>query len=286
VSILAFLVTAVLVPMLVNEFTDWVPWFAERLIGAAARTLPSAVRQRYTDEWPGELDATPGKLSKLVVAIRIFVRAPATAVIISRVLSFKAITVKSVLDKTVAAAALVVFSPLLTALAVTIRITDKGPAFSRQTRIGKDGQPFTLWTFRTVAVGAEAPKEPLLVRNDTDWALLNVRRYTGLTRLGAWMRRWSLHELPQLLNVLSGDMSLVGSRPALPAEIAEDQDHIRPSLTVKPGLTGLWQLVGRHLSLDEAERLNTRYVENRSLALDLQILWKTLSAIIRGHGPY
>jgi hypothetical protein len=106
VSIMAFLLTAVLVPMLVNEFTDWLPWLAERLIWAAARTLPSAVRQRYTDEWLGELDATPGKLSKLVVAVRIFVRAPATAVIIRRVLSFKAITGKSVFNKTVAASAL------------------------------------------------------------------------------------------------------------------------------------------------------------------------------------
>jgi len=100
VSVLVFLLTAVLVPMLVNEFTDWLPWLAERLIWAAARTLPSAVRLRYTDEWLGELDATPGKLSKLVVAVRIFVRAPATAVIISRVLSFKAITGKSVFNMT------------------------------------------------------------------------------------------------------------------------------------------------------------------------------------------
>jgi lipopolysaccharide/colanic/teichoic acid biosynthesis glycosyltransferase len=286
VSILAFLVTAVLVPMLVNEFTDWVPWFAERLIGAAARTLPSAVRQRYTDEWLGELDATPGKLSKLVVAVRIFVRAPATAVIISRVLSFRSITVKSVFDKTVAASALVAFAPLLTALAVTIRITDKGPVFSRQTMIGKDGQPFTCWMFRTMVADAGALKGQLVIRNDADRALFNVRRYIGVTRVGAWMQRWSLDGLPRLFNVLSGDMSLVGPRPALPAEIAEDQDHLRSSLAVKPGLTGLWQLVGRHLSPDEAERLNIRYVENRSLALDLQILWRTLLAIIRRYGPY
>jgi lipopolysaccharide/colanic/teichoic acid biosynthesis glycosyltransferase len=286
VSILAFLLTAVLVPMLVNEFTDWLPWFAERLVGAAARTLPSAVRPRYTEEWLGELDATPGKLSKLVVAIRIFVRAPATAVIISGVLSFKAITGKSVFDKTVAASALIAFAPLLTALAVTIRITDKGPVFPRQTMIGKDGQPFTCWMFRTMVTDAGALKGQLLVRNGADRALFDVRRYIGVTRVGAWMRRWSLDELPRLLNVLSGDMSLVGPRPALPAEIAEDQDHIRPSLTVKPGLTGLWQLVGRHLSPDEAERLNTRYVENRSLMVDLQILWKTLATINCRYWPY
>jgi lipopolysaccharide/colanic/teichoic acid biosynthesis glycosyltransferase len=276
VSILAFLVTAVLVPMLVNEFTDWVPWFGERLIGAAARTLPSAVRQRYTDEWLGELDATPGKLSKLVVAIHIFVRAPATAVIISRVLSFKAITVKSVFDKTVAASALILLAPPLTVLALAIRITDKGPVFFRQTRIGKDGQLFTLRTFRTVAVNPEVPKEPLLVRNDTDRALLNVRRYTGLTRLGAWMRRWSLHELPQLLNVLLGDMSLVGPRPARPVEVAQSPDHIQRRLAAKPGITGLWQVNGRSdLSWGEMERLDRRYAENWSFALDLQILCRT-----------
>ena len=114
-----------------------------------------------------------------------------------------------------------------------------------------------------------------------------MRRDPRITRAGAWLRRWSLDELPQLLNVLVGTMSLVGPRPALPVEVAEYGDHMRRRLVVKPGITGLWQVSGRSdLSWDEAERLDVRYVENWSLALDLQILWKTLSAVTHHSGAY
>ena len=114
-----------------------------------------------------------------------------------------------------------------------------------------------------------------------------MRRDPRITRAGAWLRRWSLDELPQLLNVLVGTMSLVGPRPALPVEVADYGDHMRRRLVVKPGITGLWQVSGRSdLSWDEAERLDVRYVENWSLALDLQILWKTLSAVTNHSGAY
>jgi exopolysaccharide biosynthesis polyprenyl glycosylphosphotransferase len=187
---------------------------------------------------------------------------------------------KGIFDRICAAVALAVLAPLFTVIALAIKISDKGPIFFRQTRIGKDGHTFTLWKFRTMVVDAEARKAELLQQNDGDGRLFKMRRDPRVTRAGGWLRRWSLDELPQLLNVLIGNMSLVGPRPALPDEVAAYGGHMRRRLVVKPGITGLWQVSGRSdLSWDEAERLDVRYVENWSLALDLQILWKTLSAV-------
>jgi exopolysaccharide biosynthesis polyprenyl glycosylphosphotransferase len=195
--------------------------------------------------------------------------------------------VKSVFDKTSAALALLLTAPLFAVIAISIRLADRGPVFFRQTRIGKDGQGFTLYKFRTMVPGAEQRKSQLAAHNEADGVLFKIRRDPRVTRPGAWLRRWSLDELPQFINVLVGDMSLVGPRPALPEEVASYGGHMRRRLVVKPGMTGLWQVSGRSsLPWEEAERLDLRYVENWSLALDLQILWKTGSAVIRGSGAY
>jgi exopolysaccharide biosynthesis polyprenyl glycosylphosphotransferase len=195
--------------------------------------------------------------------------------------------VKSVFDKVVAASALIGLAPLLAAIALSIWLADRGPVFFRQTRVGKDGAAFTLYKFRTMVVDAERWKPLLAARNEADDVLFKIRRDPRVTRPGGWLRRWSLDELPQLCNVLLGDMSLVGPRPALPQEAARYGDLMRRRLAVTPGLTGLWQVSGRSdLSWDDAVRLDLRYVENWSLALDLQILWKTGSAVIRGAGAY
>jgi exopolysaccharide biosynthesis polyprenyl glycosylphosphotransferase len=197
-------------------------------------------------------------------------------------------TIKSVFDKTCAALALIVLAPVFAAIAAAIKLADPGPAFFRQTRIGKDGQSFTLYKFRTMVRDAELHKSQLAARNESDGgALFKIRKDPRVTRPGAWLRRWSIDELPQLINVLLGDMSLVGPRPALPEEVASYGGHMRRRLVVKPGLTGLWQVSGRSdLSWMEAERLDLSYVENWSLALDLLVLWKTGSAVLRGSGAY
>jgi lipopolysaccharide/colanic/teichoic acid biosynthesis glycosyltransferase len=279
VKILAFLLTAVFVPVLVNECTDWLPWLAARLVGAAARTMPSAVRERYTDEWLAELDATPGKLSKLAVAIRIFARAPATSAIISGVRSLMSSMGKTVLDRTAAACALVLLAPAMAGVALAIKVTDNGPVFSRHGRIGKDGRPFKLWVFRTRVTTAQELLAQYRVWIDSGRPLVNERRPVGFTRLGAWLRRWSIDEMPQLLNVLSGDMSLVGPRPARPADVAAYTDDMRRRLEAKPGITGLWQITGRSDEpRDAMAKVDLRYVENRSFAVDMQILWRTLRA--------
>jgi lipopolysaccharide/colanic/teichoic acid biosynthesis glycosyltransferase len=134
---------------------------------------------------------------------------------------------------------------------------------------------------------AEERQAQVAVLNEVDGALFKIRKDPRVTPVGAWLRRWSVDEVPQLINVLCGSMSLVGPRPALPAEAALYGDHVRRRLMVKPGITGLWQVNGRSdLSWDESVRLDVRYVENWSLMLDLQILWKTGSAVVRGSGAY
>jgi exopolysaccharide biosynthesis polyprenyl glycosylphosphotransferase len=195
--------------------------------------------------------------------------------------------VKAAFDRAVAGTALVLCLPLFAVVAVLIKLSDHGPALFRQTRVGRDGRAFTVYKFRTMVADAEERKAQLVALNESDGVLFKMRRDPRITRVGSWLRRWSLDEFPQLLNVLIGDMSLVGPRPALPQEAALYGDHVRRRLAVKPGITGLWQVNGRSdLSWDESVRLDLRYVENWSFVLDLQILWKTWSAVFRGSGAY
>ncbi|MEU4330325.1 sugar transferase [Nonomuraea dietziae] len=193
--------------------------------------------------------------------------------------------VKNVFDRVVAGLLLVLIAPLLLGLALAVRVSSPGPALFRQTRVGRDGRLFTIVKFRTMRQDAERMKVELV--SDADGVLFKVRDDPRVTALGALMRRHSLDELPQLINVLFGHMSLVGPRPPLPEEVAQYGDDVRRRLLVRPGLTGLWQVSGRSdLSWEESVRLDLRYVENWSLMLDLQILWKTWSAVARGQGAY
>jgi exopolysaccharide biosynthesis polyprenyl glycosylphosphotransferase len=195
--------------------------------------------------------------------------------------------IKAAFDRAVAGVALLFLWPLFLAIVVVIRLGDPGPGLFRQLRVGRDGRAFTVYKFRTMVVDAEERQSYLAALNDSDGVLFKMRRDPRVTPVGAWLRRWSLDELPQLLNVLIGDMSMVGPRPALPQEAALYGDHVRRRLAVKPGITGLWQVNGRsNLSWDESVRLDLRYVENWSFMLDLQILWKTAAAVLRGLGAY
>jgi exopolysaccharide biosynthesis polyprenyl glycosylphosphotransferase len=197
------------------------------------------------------------------------------------------LVLKALFDRFVAAAALILLAPLFAALAIAIRLSDGGPALFKQVRVGKGGRVFRIYKFRTMVVDAEQRRAQLIEQNDLDGVLFKLRRDPRITPIGARLRRWSIDELPQFVNVLLGDMSLVGPRPALPDEAAKYADHVRRRLAVKPGVTGLWQVNGRSdLSWDESVRLDLRYVENWSFALDLQILWKTTSVMLRGTGAY
>ena len=195
--------------------------------------------------------------------------------------------IKGTFDKLVAGTALLILVPFMLCVGLAIRLCDGGPALFRQTRVGKDERLFTVCKFRTMVCDAEERKGTLLTQNEGNGLLFKIRDDPRITPLGAWLRRFSLDELPQLWNVLKGDMSLVGPRPALPAEAARYDYYVRRRLAVKPGVTGLWQVNGRsNLPWEEAVRLDVRYVEQWSLALDLQILWKTWSAVVRGSGAY
>jgi exopolysaccharide biosynthesis polyprenyl glycosylphosphotransferase len=197
------------------------------------------------------------------------------------------LVIKDLFDRCAAAAALVVLAPILAVVAIAIRLHDGGPVLFEQVRIGKDGHEFRIYKFRTMVVDAEQRRAELLAINDSDGVLFKLRKDPRVTGVGAHLRRWSLDELPQLFNVFLGHMSLVGPRPAVPDEVAKYADHVRRRLVVKPGLTGLWQVNGRSdLSWDESVRLDLRYVENWSFALDMQIMWKTVSALARGSGAY
>ncbi|MFI9024242.1 sugar transferase [Streptomyces sp. NPDC053560] len=195
--------------------------------------------------------------------------------------------VKEVVDRMGAALLLLLFAPLMVLVAVLVLADSRGGAVYRQRRVGKDGREFTILKFRTMVTGAHGARAELADRNEGAGLLFKVRQDPRVTRVGKVLRRYSLDELPQLFNVLTGSMSLVGPRPPLPEECAAYDPDIRRRLLVKPGLTGLWQISGRSdLPWEEAVRLDLRYVEDWSLALDTVILWKTLRAVLHGQGAY
>lgn len=195
---------------------------------------------------------------------------------------------KEVIERSLAFVALLVLAPVLAAIALAIKASSSGPALFRQTRVGRDGAEFTLLKFRTMVANADEMRAQLSHLNICDGGpLFKIQRDPRVTRLGALLRRTSLDELPQLLNVLFGRMALVGPRPPLPGEVSRYTDDVRRRLLVKPGLTGLWQVSGRSdLSWEESVRLDLRYVENWSLSLDLRILFRTCSAVVKGRGAY
>jgi len=198
------------------------------------------------------------------------------------------IIVKAIFDRTVAACALFVLAPVFAGIALAVKAEDGGPVFFQQVRVGRNGKPFKVWKFRTMVVNAEQILARLAEQNEGNGTLFKMRKDPRITKRGAWLRRHSLDELPQLINVFRGEMSLVGPRPALPEETAKyDGTHMVRRIVVKPGITGLWQVSGRsELSLEDSMRLDVHYVENWSLFLDLQILWKTGHAVLSGSGAW
>ncbi len=193
--------------------------------------------------------------------------------------------VKGTVDAVGAAILLVLVSPLLLALMVGVWIDSPGSAIFRQVRVGKDGRLFEVLKLRTMVRDAEELKVGLLAVNEYDGVLFKMKHDPRVTRFGALLRRSSLDELPQLVNVLRGEMSLVGPRPSLPDEVAAmDADALR-RFTVRPGMTGLWQVSGRsNLGWDQAKALDTYYADNWTVAGDLSILLRTAKAVVTADG--
>ncbi len=195
--------------------------------------------------------------------------------------------VKAAVDRLGALALLVALASVLVVLAVAVAWTSPGPVLFRQVRVGRNGHPFTIYKFRTMYADAPARLAEIRHLNDHDGVLFKMRDDPRVTRVGRFLRRFSLDELPQLVNVLRGHMSLVGPRPPLPEEVERYPADMRRRLAVRPGLTGLWQVSGRSdLPFDEAVKLDLRYVENWSFSLDLVIMLRTLAAVCRASGAY
>jgi exopolysaccharide biosynthesis polyprenyl glycosylphosphotransferase len=196
-------------------------------------------------------------------------------------------TIKASYERIVALVLIVLLSPLFAIVAVAILIDSGGPVFYRQQRVGFKGRLFTMVKFRTMEPDAEARQEQLRDSNDHNGVLFKMRIDPRVTRVGKWLRRYSLDELPQLLNVVRGDMVIIGPRPCLPSEALRFNEAAQRRFLAKPGLTGLWQVSGRSdLPWDEAVRLDLYYVENWSPWMDLMIAWRTLKVLVTGSGGY
>jgi len=197
--------------------------------------------------------------------------------------------VKRIFDLLGSAALLIVLSPLLIVIALIVGLSSPGPVLFRQERVGLKGRPFRMLKFRSMVVDAEGQIQSLLdqQRDAGNAVLFKLRDDPRVTSIGRFIRRYSIDELPQLLNVICGQMSLVGPRPPLPREVAEYEDYVHRKFLVKPGITGLWQVGGRSsLSWADSVRLDLYYVENWSLTGDVVILWRTLRSVVRSTGAY
>jgi exopolysaccharide biosynthesis polyprenyl glycosylphosphotransferase len=183
--------------------------------------------------------------------------------------------------------ALLLLSPLFLAIAIAVKLDDGGPVIFRQERVGRNGERFTMFKFRSMVIDAEARLAALREANEGQGLLFKLKRDPRVTRVGHTLRKFSLDELPQLVNVFLGDMSLVGPRPPLPSEVEGYENHVHRRLYIKPGLTGMWQVNGRSdLSWEESVRLDLYYVENWSLTGDLVIMWRTVKVLAHPVGAY
>jgi lipopolysaccharide/colanic/teichoic acid biosynthesis glycosyltransferase len=182
---------------------------------------------------------------------------------------------------------LVLFSPIWIFAVIFIRVTSSGPAIFRQTRLGKDGKTFSMLKFRSMVHGAHDMRKDLEKENEADGPIFKMKQDPRITPLGKFLRRTSLDEIPQLVNVIRGDMSFVGPRPPLPEEVSRYKSHHLKRLAVRPGITGLWQVSGRdRRDFEEMARLDLYYIENWSIWLDVKIIIKTVPTVLSQKGAY
>ena len=185
--------------------------------------------------------------------------------------------IKRLIDVICSFIGVVVLSPLFIVIAIIIKATSKGPVFFSQKRVGKNGKEFDMYKFRSMVVNAEELKEKLAAKNEMSGPMFKMKDDPRVTKVGKFIRKTSIDELPQLWNVLKGDMSLVGPRPSLPKEVAQFESWMYKRLEVKPGLTCYWQVSGRNnIDFEDWMKLDIRYVEERSLFVDIKLILKTI----------
>lgn len=194
---------------------------------------------------------------------------------------------KRISDIILSAVGLVCLAPVFLILAIWIMVDDFGNPFYSQVRVGKDGRHFRMWKFRSMVKNADALKKELLELNEVQGAMFKMKEDPRVTRVGRFIRKYSLDELPQLFNVLKGDMSLVGPRPPLPEEVEQYTDYHKQRLLVTPGCTGLWQVTARsEVNFEEMVELDLDYIQRRGFILDLWILIMTVKIMIKPNGAY
>lgn len=240
-------------------------------------------------EWLFRLAMEPRRMfRRYIVGNPVFMfRAARHALQNWRVQSDRFATSKRALDVGTAIVGLTLGAPLFLALALAIKLDSRGPVLFRQTRIGKGGRPFDIVKFRSMAIDAQARRASLLSDSDRQGACFKMRRDPRVTRVGRFLRRFSLDELPQLINILRGDMSVVGPRPGLPEEVAAYSERAAGRLAVKPGLTGLWQVSGRaDVGFERMIEMDLAYAKSRSIYLDLMLIGLTARAVVTGRGAY
>lgn len=253
------------------------------LAGKALRRLAWALEERGI-----ELIVSPGLLD--VAGPRMSIR-PSNNLSLLHVErpchATRSVFLKDVMDRSLAFLLLLALSPLLIVVSLAIKATDNGPVLFKQRRVGVRGQIFHIYKFRTMCVDAEKKLESLRAMNEGNGVLFKMKDDPRVTRIGKILRRYSIDEMPQLLNVLFGEMSLVGPRPPLPAEVEQYEPDALRRLHVRPGMTGLWQVSGRSdLSWEDSLRLDLRYVDNWSPMGDLHILFRTFRAVTQSSGAY
>lgn len=193
--------------------------------------------------------------------------------------------IKRFFDICLSAAALVVLSPLLLVIAILIYLEDKGPVIYSQTRIGKDGQAFKLYKFRSMCVDADEKLKDLQKLNERDGPVFKIRDDPRVTKIGKFIRKTCIDELPQLVNIIKGDMSIVGPRPPLPNEVEQYNSYQKQRLLVVPGLTCYWQIQkGEETTFDEWVELDLKYIKERSILLDFRLILLTFKVILSGKG--
>lgn len=194
---------------------------------------------------------------------------------------------KRILDVIGAGVGLLLVAPLMLVIAVAIKLDSPGPVLFRHMRLSRNGEPFEMLKFRSMYQGAVTRQASLVGDNDISGPVFKIRADPRITRLGKFIRKYSIDELPQLWHVLVGDMSLIGPRPPVPEEVARYEPWQRERLAVKPGLTCIWQVSGRSdIPFDEWVRMDIEYVRNRNIWLDLRLLLQTIPAVFTGRGAY
>ncbi len=253
------------------------------LAGKVARA-PERIR-KCRMEWVWRLAMEPRRMAGRYLAgnVEFLARAAWRAVAVDQGAALQ----RRALDLVVSLAAIILLSPLLLLTMLAIKLDSRGPALFAQTRVGRDGRPFTLYKFRSMHTDAEERRAALLATSDREGICFKSANDPRVTRVGRFIRRFSIDELPQILNVLSGEMSIVGPRPALPSEVAAYPPRALGRLVVKPGITGVWQVSGRaDIPFDQMVDMDIDYAATRNVIMDIWLIFMTFPAVLSGRGAY